>query len=98
MVLDLRNEETIYAGDRFMIYALYPDCNIPIHVLWGLNKLNTVHATGKLILNKTSNTDIGALMLEYEGGGHENAGTCQVENDDAERVLGELISRINADG
>jgi len=42
-----------------MIYALYPDCNIPIHVLWGLNKLNTVYATGKLILNKTSNTDIG---------------------------------------
>jgi nanoRNase/pAp phosphatase (c-di-AMP/oligoRNAs hydrolase) len=37
-------------------------------------------------------------MLEYEGGGHENAGTCQVEIDDAERVLGELISRINADG
>jgi len=98
VVLDLRNEETIYAGNRFMIYALYPDCNISIHILWGLNKLNTVYATGKSILNKTSNTDIGTLMLEYDGGGHENAGTCQVENDDAERVLGELIERINADG
>jgi nanoRNase/pAp phosphatase (c-di-AMP/oligoRNAs hydrolase) len=98
VVLDLRAEETIYAGNRFMIYALYPDCNISIHVLWGLNKLNTVLATGKSIVNRTSNTNVGELMLKYGGGGHENAGTCQVENDDMERVLGELISKITSDG
>lgn len=98
VVLDLREEETIYAGNRFMIYALYPDCNISIHVLWGLNKLNTVLATGKSIVNRTSKTNVGELMLKYGGGGHENAGTCQVENDDMERVLGELISQITSDG
>lgn len=98
VVLDLRDEETIYAGNRFMIYALYPDCNISIHVLWGLNKLNTVLATGKSIVNRTSNTNVGELMLKYGGGGHENAGTCQVENDDVERVLGELTSKITSDG
>jgi len=98
VILDLRNEETIYAGNRFMVYALYPDCNISIHCMWGLNKLNTVFATGKSILNRTSNTNIGELMLKYGGGGHENAGTCQVENDEAEKVLGELIEQINADG
>lgn len=98
VVLDLRNEETIYAGNRFMIYALFPDCNISIHILWGLNKLNTVLATGKSILNKTSNTNIGELMLKYDGGGHENAGTCQVENEDTDRVLAELTAKITADG
>ncbi len=98
VVLDLRQEETIYAGTRFMIYALFPETNISIHVLWGLNKMNTVLATGKSITNRTSNTNIGELMLKYDGGGHENAGTCQVENDDAERVLGELVERITADG
>jgi len=98
VVLDLRNEETIYAGNRFMIYALYPDCNISIHILWGLNKLNTVFATGKSITNRTSKTDIGELMLENGGGGHENAGTCQVENDEADTVIATLIERINADG
>ena len=97
-VLDLRNEETIYAGNRFMIYALLPDTNISIHVLWGLNKLNTVFATGKSIINRTSKTNIGDLMLKYGGGGHESAGTCQIENDDAERVLSELIEQITADG
>jgi len=98
VVLDLRNEDTIYAGNRFMIYALYPDCNISIHCMWGLNKLNSVFATGKSIVNRSSNTNIGDLMLKYGGGGHENAGTCQTENEDAERVLGELIEQITSDG
>ncbi|MBO6520407.1 MAG: exopolyphosphatase [Rhodospirillales bacterium] len=98
VILDLREEETIYAGNRFMIYALFPECNISIHVLWGLNKLNTVLATGKSITNRTSKTNVGELMLKYGGGGHENAGTCQVENDDAEQVLGELIEQITKDG
>lgn len=97
-VLDLRDEEIIYAGNRFMIYAQFPDTNISIHVLWGLNKMNTVFATGKSIINRTSKTNIGELMLKYGGGGHENAGTCQIDNDDAERVLGELIEQITADG
>jgi nanoRNase/pAp phosphatase (c-di-AMP/oligoRNAs hydrolase) len=41
---------------------------------------------------------VGELMLQYGGGGHEAAGTCQVENEDAERVLRELTEKINADG
>ena len=98
VVLDLREEPVIYAGNRFIIYALFPQTNISIHVLWGLKHQNTVFATGKSILNRTSNTNIGALMLEYGGGGHENAGTCQVSNDMAEDVLGALIRRITREG
>jgi nanoRNase/pAp phosphatase (c-di-AMP/oligoRNAs hydrolase) len=98
VVLDLRNEETIFATNRFMIYALYPQCNISIHVLWGLQKQNTVFATGKSILDRSSKTNVGELMLEYGGGGHNAAGTCQVENEQAEEVLGALINQINSDG
>lgn len=98
VVLDLRKEDTIYAGNRFMIYALYPQTNISIHVLWGLKQQNTVFAIGGSIINRTHQTHIGELCLEYGGGGHRNAGTCQVDNDKAESVLSELIQRINADG
>jgi nanoRNase/pAp phosphatase (c-di-AMP/oligoRNAs hydrolase) len=98
VVLDLRNEETIWATNRFMIYALYPQCNISIHVMWGVQKQNTVFATGKSILDRGSKTDVGALMLEFGGGGHNAAGTCQVDNDKAEDSLRTLIKRINADG
>ena len=98
LVLDLREEDAIWAGNRFVVYALFPNCNISIHVMWGKNKQNTVCAIGKSILNKTSRTDVGSLCLEYGGGGHHAAGTCQVQNDQAETVLKELTKRINADG
>ena len=98
IVLDLRNEETIWAGNRFMIYAMYPECNISIHVLWGVKKQNTVFAIGKSIINRTSQTNVGRLALKYHGGGHRNAGTCQVDNDKADKVLAELIKQITADG
>jgi len=97
-VLDLRNEETIWATNRFMIYALFPQTNISIHVLWGVQKQNTVFATGKSILDRSSKTYIGELMLTYGGGGHHAAGTCQVDNDMAEQTLKELIEKINIDG
>lgn len=71
VVLDLRREKVIFAGNRFMIYALFPKANISIHVLWGLKQQNTVFATGKSIVNRTSETNIGELMLHYGGGGHE---------------------------
>lgn len=98
VVLDLRQEETIWATNRFMIYALFPQTNISIHVMWGLQKQNTVLATGKSIIDRSSRTHVGELMLAYGGGGHEAAGTCQVDNDRADAVLQELITRINRDG
>jgi len=97
VVLDLREEETIYATNRFVIYALYPQCNISIHVLWGLRKQNTVFAIGKSILDRSCITNVGELCLGYGGGGHTAAGTCQVQNKEAEHVLLDLIATINAD-
>ncbi|UEM23328.1 exopolyphosphatase [Skermanella mucosa] len=95
VVLDLRAEETIHAGNRFMVYALYPGCRISMHVLWGVKQQNTVFAVGKSILDRTSPVAVGPLMLEYGGGGHEAAGTCQVTNDRAEIVKRELIERLS---
>jgi len=98
VVLDLRDEEIIYPGNRFMIYAMFPQTNISIHVLWGFKKQNTVFATGKSILDRSSKTNVGELMLKYGGGGHNAAGTCQIDNDKCEDVLKELITAITNDG
>jgi nanoRNase/pAp phosphatase (c-di-AMP/oligoRNAs hydrolase) len=98
VVLDLRDEDLIFATNRFTIYAMFPDCNISIHVLWGLKRQNTAFAIGKSIVNRTSATNVGALCLHYGGGGHQNAGTCQVEVAVTDSVLGELIAAITADG
>ena len=95
VVLDLRDEEVIYAGNRFMIYALYPDAEISIHVAWGFRKQNTAVMIGKSIVNKASNADIGELCLKYGGGGHHNAGTCQLENDTVDAQLPDIIKALN---
>ncbi len=96
VVLDLRDESVIYATNRFLIYALYPDCNLSIHVMWGLRQQNTVFAIGRSILDRSSQVNIGELCLRYGGGGHAAAGTCQIENARAARMLVEVIDRINA--
>jgi nanoRNase/pAp phosphatase (c-di-AMP/oligoRNAs hydrolase) len=97
VVLDLRGEEVIHPANRFLIYALFPQCSVSMHVLWGLRKQNTVFAVGKSILDRSSRTDVGALMLAHGGGGHEAAGTCQVANEDADAVQAELVARLSAE-
>jgi len=98
VVLDLRGEDTIWATNRFMVYALFPQANISIHVMWGMQRQNTVLATGKSILDRSSTTNVGELMLAFGGGGHAAAGTCQVDNDKAMTTLAKLIRKINRDG
>lgn len=93
----LRDEEIIYAGNRFMVYALFPQINISVHEIWGKNKRNVVFAAGKSIFNRTSKMNIGEFMLQYGGGGHIGAGTCQVPTDDAPRIREEIITAMVQD-
>ena len=94
LVLDLRDEEIIHPTNRFLLYALFPKCTVSIHVLWGLNRQNTVLAVGRSIIDRSSIVDIGALMLAQGGGGHEAAGTCQIANGRADAVLSEIIELV----
>jgi len=98
VVLDLRDEDTIYAGNRFIIYALFAQCNISIHAMWGFQRQNIVFATGKSIFDRSSKTNVGDLMLRYNGGGHNAAGTCQIATSEAAEVLEQLVSAITEDG
>lgn len=97
-VIDLRNEEEVFTGNRFLIYSLFPQCNMSMHVLWGKEKQNVVFMVGWSIMNRSSNIDVGKLMLEYGGGGHERVGACQIATGRAERVKKALIERLTAEG
>lgn len=77
-----------------MIYAMYPETEIFVHVAWGFRKQNTAVMIGKSIVNKVSNVDIGELCLKY-GGGHHNAGTCQLDNDKVDAALPDIIKALN---
>ena len=94
LVIRLKEEEIIYPGNRFVKYALFPETNISIQEIWGFRKQNTVFTVGKSIINKSSKVNIGDIMLSYGGGGHMNAGTCQVEHEVSKKVLNELIEKF----
>ena len=95
VVLHLKDEDPIYTGNRFLIYAMYPETKISVHVMWGLKKQNTVFTIGKSIVNRSSDVNIGEVCLQYGGGGHMNAGTCQVPNEEADKLLLEIVDKLN---
>ncbi|MCR4838596.1 MAG: exopolyphosphatase [Eubacterium sp.] len=94
-VIDLRELETIYTGNRFMVYALWPEVEVSVHVAWGFRKQNTAVMIGRSIINKSSTVDIGELCLSYGGGGHRKAGTCQLDNDKVDGELPNIIEKLN---
>ncbi len=96
VVLDLRNEDTIYAGNRFVVYAMFPQCDISMHVMWGREKSNTVYTVGKSIFDRGNPVEVGDLMLSHGGGGHAAAGTCQGANETAEALKQTLIEQLVA--
>ena len=94
-VIDLRDLETIYTGNRFMVYALWPEVEVSVHVAWGFRKQNTAVMIGRSIINRNSKVDIGELCLSYGGGGHRKAGTCQLDNDKVDGELPNIIEKLN---
>ena len=94
-VIDLRDQDPIYTGNRFMVYALWPEVEVSVHVAWGFRKQNTAVMIGRSIINRNSSVDIGELCLSYGGGGHRKAGTCQLDNDKVDAELPNIIEKLN---
>ncbi len=98
VLTDLRGEDSIHVGNRFLIYTLFLNCNISMQIMWGVRKQNVVITVGHSILKRNCKTNVGKLMLEYGGGGHDKVGTCQVPADQAEAVIEALTRNIIATG
>lgn len=97
LVIDLRKVDEIKSGNRFIEYAVFPEQNVSVRIIWGKGMKNVVFTVGYSILNRTCKSDVGALMLRFGGGGHKAVGTCQVDSEEAEQafeaILNELISK-----
>ncbi|MDO5112142.1 MAG: exopolyphosphatase [Clostridia bacterium] len=94
IISDLRGVDPIYSGNRFMIYSLYPEQNISIWIVNGKGGHGCSCAVGYSILNRTSNVDVGSLMLKYGGGGHRMVGTCQFSDETMDAQLPKLIAEL----
>lgn len=98
LIIDLHNEDPIKSGNRFKEYVLFPEQNISVRILWGFRQQNMVMTCGHSILNRTSKTNVGELMLKYGGGGHRAVGTCQVEVENWEKVKDKIVKKMKEDG
>jgi oligoribonuclease NrnB/cAMP/cGMP phosphodiesterase (DHH superfamily) len=91
---DFRNVETIYTGNRFLIYTLFPEQNISVWVVDGKKNVNSVITLGHSVIKRTSKVDVGSLMLKYGGGGHKAVGTCQVPYENTDTIIQEILAAI----
>ena len=93
IIADLRGVDTIYAGNRFTMYTMFPEQNISVWIVDGKNKQNCAITVGYSILNRSATVNVGSMLLKYGGGGHDKVGTCQVPYEDAEKVIADIINQ-----
>jgi nanoRNase/pAp phosphatase (c-di-AMP/oligoRNAs hydrolase) len=98
VVTDLREVERLPAGNRFLVYSLFPEANVSLRVHWGPRRDSVVAAVGHSIFNRTCNTSVGELMSRYGGGGHRGAGTAILPLDRAADAIDEILFELQANG
>ncbi|HUR80212.1 MAG TPA: exopolyphosphatase [Thermoanaerobaculia bacterium] len=98
VVTDLRELDRLPAGNRFLVYSLFPEANVSLRVHWGPRADTVVAAVGHSIFNRTCNTSVGDLMSRYGGGGHRGAGTCVLPTDRAADAIDEILIELQANG
>jgi nanoRNase/pAp phosphatase (c-di-AMP/oligoRNAs hydrolase) len=98
VVTDLREIERLPAGNRFLVYSLFPDANVSLRVHWGPRRDSVIAAVGHSIFNRSCNTSVGELMSRYGGGGHRGAGTCVLPLERAADAIDEILFELQANG
>lgn len=98
VVTDLREIERLPAGNRFLVYSLFPEANVSLRVHWGPRRDTVIAAVGHSIFNRTCNTSVGELMSRYGGGGHRGAGTCVLPLEKAADAIDEILFELQANG
>ena len=98
VVTDLRDMDRLPAGNRFLVYQLFPEANVSLRVHWGPRRDTVIAAVGHSIFNRTCNTSVGELMSRYGGGGHRGAGTCLLPAERAAEAIDEILQTLQANG
>ena len=91
IITDLRGIDPIHAGNRFVIYSMFPEQNISVWIIEGKGNQNCAITVGYSIMNRSATLDIGSMLLKHGGGGHKQVGTCQVPHAEAEKTIAEIV-------
>ena len=95
---DFRRASSPPAGNRFLVYTIFPEANVSVRAQWGRNKENVMVTVGHSIFNRTCKTSVGELMSDYGGGGHRGAGSAPLPVMEAETKILEIIETLRRNG
>jgi nanoRNase/pAp phosphatase (c-di-AMP/oligoRNAs hydrolase) len=95
IITDFRKLEKMPIGNRFLIYTIFPECNVSVRLQWGPKKEFVATTIGRSIFNKTCSVNIGQLCSDYGGGGHKGAGACVLDANVADRQVAEIVEILN---
>ncbi len=93
-VTDFRGVNDVPKGNRFMVFALFDQCNINMRIYDHRDENLIMCAVGKSIFDRTHPVHVGQLMDKYDGGGLPGAGTCPIEKAKAEETLKEILEAL----
>ncbi len=94
VVTDFRDLDKVFAVNRFLIYAIYPNTNLSATLRPAPRSGYVEIAIGKSIFDRSSSINVGSMLLAYGGGGHAAAGTCQVPAAKADETLDKILSQV----
>ena len=97
VVTDFRDLDYPPIGNRFLVYALYPEVNVSVRVHWGPNRTFPMLLLGHSIFNRTCETNVGELASRYGGGGHRGAGSIPLM-DDPDQQIQMVVNELKTNG
>lgn len=94
VLTDFRGLKDAPVGNRFLVYTLYPQCNVEVRIFAGKGGATINVAIGHSIFNRTCKANAGKLCARYGGGGHQGAGTCQLSPDKADAQIKDIVAEL----
>jgi len=91
---DFRRVSEPPAGNRFLVYTIFPEANVSVRAQWGPGKKCVMVSVGHSIFNRSCKASVGELMSDYGGGGHRGAGSAPLPVMEAETKLLEIIESL----
>ena len=95
---DFRRVAEPPAGNRFLVYTLFPEANVSVRASWGRDKQYVMATVGHSIFKRSCKTSIGELMSDYGGGGHQGAGSAPLPVMEADAKILEIIDVLRKNG
>ena len=97
VITDFRDLDHVPIGNRFLVYALFPEVNVSVRIHWGPNRTFPMALIGHSIFNRSCKTNVGDLAARYGGGGHRGAGSVPLM-DEPEQQIRMIINELKAHG